>query len=637
MDLYTYCGRPHADLAEIDASCDTGPSDYFIPELRRELSSMLESLRREHMRTVELVAKSCERLQQRQQQQNEQFVERLLAEQQIQIRSILLEELHRHDSESVPGKQRNPASEGLQAVVPRDIELHVAKAPGSQLLGSPTTKQLDRGSCVGCDVEDATEWRASECKQEPLGPKLAYKADHASDPRISGATQQAHSVWLGHKVSTVGRRVRAHQSIRSYAELAGGISRVYREAPKDRLADVAQSFWFTSLSAMLLAANAIFIGYQCEVGMQLALHEPPKEDPSWFLAVNVTFSILFVCELAFRMVAFRAAFIMGPDWRWNVFETLLVTSSFAAELIWGFNFTDARILRGLRLVRVLRAIRLLRFLTSLRLMVCALLHSLPALLWASMLLVLVMYFFSVVFMQAGAQFLRDATRAPHLSHDGESISDDLYLWYGSFYSTMMSLFMAVTGGNDWWELAKPLADINPVYGLFYCLYIFSMIFGILNILVGVFVDRAFESSSLDKDLVIQAEFNRMDAFMREIKDIFDEIDEQRSGIITRDQFLMSLDDERLASYLQMHQLDLIEPTRFFRLLDMDNSGEISIAELIVGLMHLGGHAKSADLVMLLNETRQMDRAVKSQIQSIEAKLVELTACCRKCSPPRSLS
>merc|ERR1712203_900474 len=107
-----------------------------------------------------------------------------------------------------------------------------------------------------------------------------------------------------------------------------------------------------------------------------------------------------------RLLAYRADFFFGPDKLWNIFEFFLVVTSIMDIAAGSSSFRSFAILRGLRLLRVLRVIRLMRFFRDLRRMVVSIMNSFAALSWALILLLIIMYLFAIILMQAATQILQ---------------------------------------------------------------------------------------------------------------------------------------------------------------------------------------------------------------------------------------
>merc|ERR1719272_20478 len=93
--------------------------------------------------------------------------------------------------------------------------------------------------------------------------------------------------------------------------------------------------------------------------------------------------------------------------------------------------------------------------------------------------------------------------------------------------TMFSLMMAISGGLDWSRILDPLIQISPVYRLLFTFYIVFVVFGVLNVLTGVFLEATHEM--MDRDLVIQDEMNHVDSFVEEMSKLFEELDTEHVG------------------------------------------------------------------------------------------------------------
>merc|ERR1719410_2320900 len=194
------------------------------------------------------------------------------------------------------------------------------------------------------------------------------------------------------------------------------------------------------------------------------------------------------------------------------------------------GISSMRVLKGLRIFRVLRVIRVLRFFRDLRMMACSIAQSLGSLCWAMLLLLVIMYLFTALFMQGIIFHLHEFPKEIGQLRTGAEI------WYGTLWTTMYTLLAAITGGIDWQEAVVPLDHISQLYRGLWSFYVVFVVIGVLNVLTGIFVERACELSGLDRDLVVQSEMKRNESFLVEMKRIFEEVDEHRSGTITWKEF-----------------------------------------------------------------------------------------------------
>mmetsp|Transcript_26619 Transcript_26619/g.76736 ORF Transcript_26619/g.76736 Transcript_26619/m.76736 type:complete len:302 (+) Transcript_26619:2-907(+) len=230
-------------------------------------------------------------------------------------------------------------------------------------------------------------------------------------------------------------------------------------------------------------------------------------------------------------------------------------------------------------------------------MVCSIIQSLVSLSWAMILLLLVMYLFTICFMHAACVYLQEGGR--------NIVREQLMQHYGSVGGTMFSLLLAVSGGTDWIELVEPLAAISVFYQTLFAFYVLFVLIGVINVITSAFVQRACELSRLDRDLVIQSALVSDEAFEEEMKHIFEEVDSDCTGKVTWRKFWDYLHNEHVQAYFATQQLDTTDARELFNLLkNEDKNEEVSVEEFILGCKRLRGQAKSSDVATLLRESKR---------------------------------
>merc|ERR1719382_2390346 len=135
--------------------------------------------------------------------------------------------------------------------------------------------------------------------------------------------------------------------------------------------------------------------------------------------------------------------------------------------------------------------------------------------WAIMLLVMIVYAFGVILTQSVMEH----------TEGGKRLEDaDLMLYYGDLYRSMLSLWMAVSGGISWIELTEPLERIgNTTWITLFLLYVIFVYFFILNVVTGVFVQNAFEGAQQDLDLTIEALLREKTLYVDRLRLLFHEM------------------------------------------------------------------------------------------------------------------
>jgi len=313
-------------------------------------------------------------------------------------------------------------------------------------------------------------------------------------------------------------------------------------------------------------------------------------------------------------LAHKVQFFIASDWKWNVFDLTLVGLSVMDELMASqVNLSASRIIRVFRMARVLRIIRIVEAFRELREMLCTIIVSLRSVFWALVLLLLVMYLFAITFMQSAMNAIE---------HQGAPPAEFELNW-GSLDAAMYSLIAAVSGGQDWVEIASPFDHSTRWYRVVFCLYIVLVVIGMLNILTGVFVSRAAEIVVLDKDLVIQAQSARQKCMVRDLNSIFQEIDQTQCGSVDIDHLTdyMARDDVR--AYLDVQQLHFHNSTDVAAMLDPHKTGRVAREEFIAGCLRYKGNAQTLDVAMLASEQRRqttkldnLTKALQQHVQTI---------------------
>jgi len=298
-------------------------------------------------------------------------------------------------------------------------------------------------------------------------------------------------------------------------------------------------------------------------------------------------------------------------------DVLLVMSCWIALLSYAIgeqknskvsNITFMRLLRISRLIRNARIVRAFRFFRELRNMVYAMMACMVSLAWSFVFLLLIMFMFSALFVQAAAHYIREQ------DFDAD-IKLQFSVWYGSMYDSMFSLLVSILGGTDWLTIMNPLVQMSEGYKLAFSFYIVFVVVGVLNILTAVFLDNA--SSFKDLDLIVSTEIRRMDDFVSEMLELFKQFDPQHTGKVSLENFSTYIGDEGVQAYLASHLLDVTHADMLFRLLDTGH-GDIDVHDFILGLLRLKGFAKEVDARVLLHEVKVLKHGMEEALRQLQS-------------------
>merc|ERR1719401_3375983 len=99
------------------------------------------------------------------------------------------------------------------------------------------------------------------------------------------------------------------------------------------------------------------------------------------------------------------------------------------------------------------------------------------------------------------------------------------------------------------------------------------------------------------------------SYNAELRSLFHEMDTGKNGSISRAEFLNASKQPSFRSWLAALDLDGTDVDSLFNVLDMDDSGAITIDELLLGAPRIRGEAKSIDLMYAIAQVRKVDATV----------------------------
>jgi len=308
-------------------------------------------------------------------------------------------------------------------------------------------------------------------------------------------------------------------------------------------------------------------------------------------------------------------FFFNEEKRWNRFD-FVVTLATVAEVATTMLVDDstlgqgAKLLRAIRVVRLLRILRLVSFFRELRAMVYSIIAVMQSLFWTVVLLLLILYVFALQFTQGAVDYLSETGGWQSEDALVVAIRDD----FGSLSATIFSLYLAMTGGQGWGEYIPQLTDMHWSYVVIFVGFITFVILAVLNIVTGIVVETAISKAQGEKDSMIHEAMQKKKESLEEVEQLFNEIDLDGSGSVTRAELEEFLKDERMQAYLIALELEPSETMQLFEVLDVDGGGQVDIREFADGVMRFKGDAKSLEVAALKKMVLQQQGAQRAWME-----------------------
>eukprot|EP00929_Paragymnodinium_shiwhaense_P095545 TRINITY_DN5673_c0_g1_i1.p1 TRINITY_DN5673_c0_g1~~TRINITY_DN5673_c0_g1_i1.p1 ORF type:complete len:553 (+),score=120.51 TRINITY_DN5673_c0_g1_i1:62-1660(+) len=390
---------------------------------------------------------------------------------------------------------------------------------------------------------------------------------------------------------------------RSYAPLMGGHGAAFRPGMAERLRAAVRGATFEQIAACIVLGNALVIGLETPF-LNPKEEEKGLKNPAmkYFHWSETAFCIVFTIELLLRVFTYGRDFLFGDGWQWNVFDLTIVILQVTEQISKAcggarLSYSTVNLLRLLRIFRIARLLRVLRLVDELQRIIVSIVNSLSSLGWVLMLLSVLVYFFSVLFTQMTLVHVEASDpQFDHLMH-----------FFGSIPKTGLTLFESVFGGLSWDEPARLLLDcISPFACVIFCFYIAFCLIALMNVVTGVFVDKAMRSANAAEEQTLCNQVTNI---------FFDEDHPDRQ--ISWETFQGKMEHEDMADYFRAIDIDATEAKNLFVLLDTDNSGGVDCSELVNGLLRLRGHAGALEVSLMMREMSYMfDRIQQMMIETL---------------------
>merc|ERR1712216_293817 len=163
-------------------------------------------------------------------------------------------------------------------------------------------------------------------------------------------------------------------------------------------------------------------------------------------------------------------------------------------------------------------------------MIFSILGCMKSLLWVLLVLLGLFYLFGITFTSASNSFLKTTESRQH--PDNKPLED----YFGTVGRSILTLFMSMSGGNDWSVYYEALAVLAIQYRMAYLLFIIFSTMAVANIVTGIFVDSALQSNQSDRDIIVHEELEARKEYLKSMQDLFMEMDEDEKGTICFEEF-----------------------------------------------------------------------------------------------------
>jgi hypothetical protein len=399
------------------------------------------------------------------------------------------------------------------------------------------------------------------------------------------------------------------------------ISRKYKD---DCFGRVAGNTYFELLTFFFIGLNSLYIGYDADYAAQYGKPDDPySPDMPWgFIVMENIFAVYFTLEVVIRFLAYKNkcdCFFDG----WFIFDFILV--SFMVLETWilplfglAGPLAQFSVLRLLRLLRISRMARLMKKCPELMIIIKGLIASVRSVGCTAILLILCLYVWAILFVTE--------------YHEGwkseDELDDTIHYHFGTLARSMFTLFIMGTVLDDVTVATTAIRKTGNGFMLtLFILFILISSFTILNMLIGILCEVVSATAEREKTKSAQASLKEA------IKTIFKTLDQDGSGCISREEFVLMRSDPSVREALK--EMDIAERhfQKYCEILFQKPNATIDYDNLIRMLLRLRpeNHVSALDLSLLEASLDRSQENMKERIQKIKEMMSAVVAA----GPPRS--
>jgi len=382
-----------------------------------------------------------------------------------------------------------------------------------------------------------------------------------------------------------------------------------------------QSDTFDYIMGVFILLNTLFLGLQVDItARQLEADALVASTDNAIRTIETVFCCVFFVELLMRLSVWRCRFFCAL---WNIFDLLLVASASLEELIkYGVggdtlagNFAVFRMMKIVKVMRSFKVIRVIRAFRELRVIVMSMVSCAKSIFWTLILLLVLLFIVSVLILVE----LNDNGAA--FSHTNGGMVRRKF--FPNLGRSLITLFMATTGGVPWFEASNALEEVIPWINAIWITYIAIVAYAITNTITGIFVDQAIKISLEDTRNMQEEEAGRRNVMMAEFRGKAFAADVEGTGMLDRsaiDKICKSPDINRVMKEFDIELTDVrvffdlvAGPSRRIFLADID--------EFTRKMFRLKGVAKNLEVVSMAYRLRVHTRAQHVETQLLLADIL----------------
>jgi len=132
----------------------------------------------------------------------------------------------------------------------------------------------------------------------------------------------------------------------------------------------------------------------------------------------------------------------------------------------------------------------------------------------------------------------------------------------------------------------------------------------MNVVTAIFCQSAIDGAANQREVQMQKFEEQREMYSQQLRDVFEEIDADKDGDLTIDEFELGLSNEKVQKGFESMELSIQEARLLFNLLRNGEENAIDIEVFVEGCLQLRGSARNFDVALLRYECRHLSNRVQ---------------------------
>mmetsp|Transcript_154822 Transcript_154822/g.288646 ORF Transcript_154822/g.288646 Transcript_154822/m.288646 type:complete len:491 (-) Transcript_154822:58-1530(-) len=355
----------------------------------------------------------------------------------------------------------------------------------------------------------------------------------------------------------------------------------------------------------------------------------------WPFCDNI-FLLIFIAEIVLRIMHFgMAEYFTGDDRWWAYLDTTVVMLGIMDLWITPFFVHKATsqksgatghqfsVLRFLRLMRLLRLLRVFKMFSDLRRFASALVAMGKEFRWIFAVLSLFIFCTAITL----THLLGHGEALGSYHHLTEEHAEEFELiqrHWGDVGKSLFTLFQLTTIDN-WDMLAMPICSIAPRWRIFFAFFIMFASWIMISVLTAVASNSMIEATSDRKEKEQEELEHKHLMFIEFLREVFHDADVDGNEVLDRDEFSALMEKDFVHKKMRALGIHFTEDELFkaWDMLDIDESGEITIDEFVTGLSYLQEGLATKHIVNVEYSMKRVNARLDQRLQRVREEMSEL--------------